>query len=251
MPPLTLHIAIARSVAERLRDNVLDDERGSLYLGSTAPDIRVITRWDRSRTHFFDLEELDEQDGVSKFFAAHPALSQPAKLTPETAAFVAGYLTHLVMDETWINMVYRPHFGRSSPLGGSLKANVMDRALQFSLDSDRRNDAELVAHVTKSVACHELGLEVGFIDLDTLRRWHGVVLDMIAQAPDWERFRHGARRHLGDAEAQSDEFEELVRSLPDLVDETLRYLSPELVDTFMCEALDKSAASVREYFACA
>ena len=41
MPPLALHTAIAKDIADRLNLATLDDERGSLYLGSTAPDIRV------------------------------------------------------------------------------------------------------------------------------------------------------------------------------------------------------------------
>jgi hypothetical protein len=251
MPPLTIHIATARGVAERLNVGLLDDGRGNLYLGSTAPDIRVITRWDRARTHFFELDEFGEQDGIGKFFAAYPALAQAGAVSRQTAAFVAGYLTHLVMDETWIKMVYRPRFGADSPLGGGLKANVMDRAIQFSLDRDRRNDSELVAHVTECVARCDLGLDVGFIDADTLKRWHEVVLEMIGTEPDWERFRHGARRHLGgDAVAQAEEFEELVKSIPDLVDETLRYLSPEFVEEFMCESLDRSLSAVREYLLC-
>jgi hypothetical protein len=249
MPPLTIHIATARSVAERLGHAPLDDERGNLYLGSTAPDIRVITRWERSRTHFFDLDEFGEQDGVDNFFAAYPALRESAVVSPQTAAFVAGYLTHLVMDETWINMVYRPRFGADSPLGGGLKANVMDRAIQFSLDRDRRNDSELVAHITECVARCDLGLDIEFIDAETLKRWHEVVLEMVGTAPDWERFRHGARRHLG-GESRAEEFEELVGSIPDLVDETLRYLSPEFVDEFMCESLERSLGVVRGYFSC-
>ena len=44
MPPLALHTAIAKNVADALRLSALDDERGSLYLGSTAPDIRVMTK---------------------------------------------------------------------------------------------------------------------------------------------------------------------------------------------------------------
>ena len=59
MPPLGLHTAVAKEVADRLRHRLLQDEAGSLYLGSTAPDIRIITRWERERTHFFDLSCFD------------------------------------------------------------------------------------------------------------------------------------------------------------------------------------------------
>jgi hypothetical protein len=250
MPPLVLHTAIAKNVADELRISLLDSERGSLYIGATAPDIRVVTRWERARTHFFDLNNFDEQDGVAAFFEAYPALAGGAIEAP-TRAFVAGYLTHLVMDERWINSVYRPYFGERSPLGGDLRANIMDRALQFSMDCDRRGDAEFMAHVVGAVARCDLAFDIGFIDTETLGQWQRVITDMMNRTPDWERFRHGARRHLGYGESDGAEFEEMVRSIPELVDQTLRYLTVARVDDFLNDAEERSLAAVREYLVCA
>jgi hypothetical protein len=249
MPPLVLHTAIAKNVADRLRLHVLDDERGSLYMGATAPDIRVVTRWERQRTHFFDLNNFDEQDGVAAFFEAHPALA--GRIEGPTRAFVAGYLTHLVMDERWISSVYRPYFGERSPLGGDLRANIMDRALQFSMDCDRRADPGFMAHVVDAVARCDLAFDIGFIDQETLAQWQRIITDMMNRTPDWDRFRHGARRHLGYGETDGAEFEEMVRSVPDLVDQTLRYLTVERVEDFLNDAEERSLTAVREYLACA
>src|SRR5574341_30872 len=242
MPPLVLHTAIAKNVADSLRLGFLDDERGSLYLGATAPDIRVVTRWERARTHFFDLNNFDEQDGVAAFFEAYPSLAGGC-IEPPTRAFVAGYLTHLVMDERWINSVYRPFFGERSPLGGDLRANIMDRALQFSMDCDRRQDSEFMAHVVDAVARCGLAADIGFIDAESLRQWQDVVTDMMNRTPDWDRFRHGARRHLGYSETDGEAFEEMVRSIPDLVDETLRYLTVNRVEDFLRDAEDRSRST--------
>jgi hypothetical protein len=251
MPPLTLHTVIAKGVAERLRRRVLDEERGNLYLGSTAPDIRVITRWERERTHFFDLAEFDEQSSVVGFFQANPHLAVAAKLQSPTVAFTAGYLTHLVMDETWINTMYRPFFGERSPLGGDVRANIMDRALQFSLDRDRRADTVLMAHVLDAVARCDLQLDIDFIDDDTLRRWRDVVMDVVQHPPDWERFRYIASRHLKAAGVDSPEtFREFVRELPDMVEETVRYLTPERVKAYLEESMTQSLEAVKEYLEC-
>ena len=251
MPPLVLHTAIAKNVADSLRLGPLDEERGSLYMGATAPDIRVVTRWERARTHFFDLNNFDEQDGVAAFFEKHPSLSEIGSLAAPTRAFIAGYLTHLVMDERWISTVYRPYFGERSPLGGDLRANIMDRALQFSMDCDRRGDAAFMAHVVDAVARCDLAFDIGFIDADSLRRWQEVVTDMMNRTPDWDRFRHGARRHLGYSESDGEAFEEMVRSIPDLVDETLKYLTLQRVEDFLEDAERRSAAVVKEYLQCA
>lgn len=252
MPPVCLHTAIAKDVADRLCLPVLDDERGSLYLGSTAPDIRILTRWERQRTHFFDIHCFEEQSSVSAFLEANPALAKPASLDPSTVAFVAGYITHLVMDETWINTVYRPFFGERSPLGGTLRANIMDRALQFSLDSERRSDKELMRHVLEAVMRSGAEPGIGFIDGETLRRWHEIIVGLVSSEPDWDRFRRGARRHLQEFGLDvGDELEELTRSLPDLVEESLRYLSRERVQAFLEASLRACLEAAKEYLECA
>ena len=251
MPPLGLHTVVAKEVGDRLRYHVLDDERGNLYLGSTAPDIRVITRWERGRTHFFDLSNFDEQSGVAGLFSAYPRLRETGGLGAGTVAFMAGYVTHLVMDELWINTIYRPFFGVRSPMGGDLRANIMDRAIQFSLDRQKRVDRELMAHVLDEVARSDLALEIDFIDGKTLHRWKEVILDVVNSSPDWERFRKIADRHLREAGIESPEqFKEFLRSLPDLVDETWRYLTEERLREFMDLSVEHGVGAVKEYLEC-
>jgi hypothetical protein len=251
MPPLTVHTAIAKQVVDRLGVAFLDNQRGNFYLGSTAPDIRVITRWERERTHFFDIHKFEDQNAVGALLENNPSLAHPSALRESTTSFVAGYITHLVMDEGWITSVYRPFFGERSQLGGGLRANVMDRALQFSMDSERRHDRDLMLHVMNEVACCDLDLEVDFIDMDTLREWHGFVAKLAEQMPDWDRYRAGARRHLERTGVEvTDEFEQLMDSLPELVDETLRYLTPERVDAYVEDSLGACVESVKAYLQC-
>ncbi len=251
MPPLALHTLVAKQVADCLRLPLLDDERGSLYLGATAPDIRVITRWERQRTHFFDLSSFDEQSGVAGFFGANPGLASPGRLSARTAAFVAGYVSHLIMDEKWISAIYRPFFGERSPLGGSLRANIMDRALQFSLDADARSNQDVMLHVVEAVAGADLDLDIDFIDRETLRRWHEVIIEFVNRPPDWQRFRDRWKRHLGEAGFASEgELEELARSLPELVDEALRYLTPARVAECIQGSVEGCLAAVKEYLKC-
>ena len=184
MPPLAIHTSIAKQMADGLTLAALDDERGNVYLGATAPDIRVITRWERQRTHFFDIHNFDDQHSVDAFFASNPTLSESAGLDGRTQAFIAGYLSHLVVDEMWIGAIYRPFFGERSPLGGTLRANVMDRALQFSMDADARSDRDLMTHVFEAVTRCDLHLEIDFIDRDTLGEWQNVITDYVQGEPE-------------------------------------------------------------------
>jgi hypothetical protein len=156
------------------------------------------------------------------------------------------------MDELWINTIYRPFFGERSPLGGDVRANIMDRALQFSLDRRERIDRELMAHVLNEIARSDLALDVEVIDGETLGRWKDIILDVVNHPPDWERFRYIGSQHLRAAGIESPEqFQEFLQSLPDLVDETLRYLGEKRVREFMARSREESVGAVKEYLECA
>jgi transposase-like protein len=152
------------------------------------------------------------------------------------------------MDETWITQVYRPFFGERSPLGGRPWANIMDRALQWSLDLRGRSDAELVRHIVGELAQDEVALQVGFIDDETLRRWRQLVRELLEQPPSWDRFGRIASRYLKDAGIETAEaLEDFLRLLPDVAEEAVRYLSWERVQAFLDDSVARGLEAVRRY----
>lgn len=248
MPPLALHMGLAREMAGLLRHPTLEADLGAYYLGSTTPDIRVLTRWERERTHFFDLNQTEHQDGVEALFEANPNLADPALLNPSTAAFLAGYVSHLVMDETWIEYIYRPFFGVRSPLSGDVRANVMDRVLQYELDRRERSKKEVMEHVRQELASTALEVYVGFIDRDSLEQWRKVSLDVAGHEPDWQRFRLIAGRHLrafgvGTPEA----VDEFMKGVPQLLDEIIRHVGWDRIESFLHRSRTRSLEVIREY----
>ena len=248
MPALALHAAVASRIADQLRHRALDVDAGSLYLGATAPDIHILMGWERERTHFFDLRQLEEQSAVAAMFRAHPALARPAELSPSTEAFVCGYISHLVMDEIWINDVYRPFFGRSSPMAGDTRANIMDRAVQYDLDRQARTDRRAMSRVVKEIARPVPDLEVGFIDASALGRWRELMAESLNHSPDWERFRFFGGRALKTAGVETPAaFAEFVKTLPDLVAEASDYLSRERLDAFLERSLNEGREAIKEY----
>lgn len=248
MPPLALHIALARDVTRTLKDDRLRRETGTYLLGSTTPDIRVLLRCDRSITHFFDIHNLGEQSSVENLFAANPHLRDVGKLNDPTIAFLSGYLTHLVMDEEWINRIYRPFFGADSALGGDEQANVMDRVLQYELDRRCRLDPEVVEEIRRDIAKAVTDVAVGFLEQETLERWRAVTLDIVSQPPDWERFRFVASRHLRGAGLESPEaLDEFMQRIPDILQRTINHVSAERLGEFMEVSTRRATAIVREY----
>jgi hypothetical protein len=241
-------MAMARDVRERVSDGLLNARAGAYFLGATTPDIRVLTRWERERTHFFDLGVTEHQDSVALMFAAHPQLTEADKLTLESAAFVAGYIGHLALDETWIVQVYRPHFGQLSTLGGDANANIMDRLLQFELDRRRREEQETVTDIRQALECCSLDIDVGFLDSETLRRWLEVAIDQTRHPPDWERFRQVGSRHLKGAGIESAEaLEEFMARVPEVLERTIRHVSTAHVDAYLEQSVERAARIIEQY----
>ena len=248
MPPIFLHMAIARDIERLVGNPAVSDQVGEYYLGATTPDIRVLTRWDRARTHFFDLNVYEHQDSVATLFAEHPELASPEQLSPETVAFIAGYITHLCLDERYIYDVYRPYFGQQSALGGDLTANTMDRLLQFELDRQRREDTETASEIRESLEGCSLAIDVGFLDSDTLKKWLQVAIDQTRHPPDWRRFRHQGGRHLPGVNLESEEaLDEFLERVPELLQRTIDHVSTKQVDAYVEQATDTAAAQIRRY----
>jgi len=249
MPPPVLHMSLAKTLADALTLTDIDADRGAYYLGSTAPDIRAITRWDRERTHFFALDEFGHQDSVRSMFDAYPDLADRSKASPGTASFLAGYITHLVLDEGWISEVYRPLFGERSPLAGSERANVMDRVIQFEMDRRRREDRAEIDAMRADIVATALEVTVGFIDVETLQRWREVNLDFLEAPPTWERFRNVASRHLrAYGVTEPEHLETFMAEVPSVLRETVDHVGWDRVQAYLDASLARARAELRSYF---
>ena len=247
MPSLGSHMVRARVVAERLRLPEIEADRGAFYLGSTAPDIRVITRMDRNVTHFFELDDLGDQDSVAKMFAEHPVLATPNGLDVATTAFIAGYLTHLVLDESFISEVYRPHFGALSGQPEDPRANVLDRALQYELDRRDREDRDAMEQIRSAIASTRPPGGIPFIADEHLVEWVTVSEDVASHPPDFGRFRRMMTRHLERAGYALDEINTYCDEPTALVAEAFNVVNEERIGRFWHDAEERMTDRVRNY----
>ncbi|WP_322797341.1 zinc dependent phospholipase C family protein [Tepidiforma sp.] len=251
MPPITFHMVVARQVAIDLATEHLSPDSGHYLLGATSPDIRVLTRQDRFSTHFFDLNEHNHQDSVATFLETYGHLAAPERLNPETRAWAAGYISHLVLDEQYITGVYRPYFLQHHHLGGAIRANVMDRLLQFDLDRRFGSDPELKQSICAALSCTVEGIACGFIDSETLERWRQVSHDVAARNLDWDRARAMIANHLRLAGlSEGETMEHFLDSLPELLGETIAHITDSEIDAFVQRATDTARAAVERYLGC-
>jgi len=242
-------MVVARRIADELKEPDIDGARGPYLLGSTSPDIRVLTRQDRHSTHFFDLDGHDHQDSVASFLAEHGRYAAPDRLNAATRSWVCGYLTHLVMDEQYITEIYRKYFARHEELGGRIRANVMDRLLQFDLDRQHGNDPELRRNLCDALSFTVENIEVaGFIEPETLERWRKVTYDVAERTMDWERMRSMVSNHLRFSGLEEGEtLSSFLDSLPELLDATIAHVTDAEIEGFAQRATAAAARAIERY----
>jgi hypothetical protein len=182
---------LAYLAARRLESRVLNDNLGYFLLGSTSPDIRVITRRTREEYHFVELDFQQIGEGVESMFASHPRLRVPGALDYQTQAFMAGYITHLVADETWIVTMFRRYFGNPDVFSDDATGLVMDRAVQMELD--RRAWDTVIDNRSQLREATE-NIDIGFIPTQTLFEWRDWILNFLDRGFTWERLGFMARR---------------------------------------------------------
>jgi hypothetical protein len=182
------------------------------------------------------------------FFESYPELRDAKALPPRTAAFVGGYITHLVVDELWITDVYRPFFGSQSSLGGDAQANVIDRVLQYDMDLERQRDRETTAEIRAALLAGPVDVEVGFVDNAALGRWRDVAADMLARPPTWEFFRYLAGRFLRTGGVKTEqELEEFLKTVPDLLRRAREQVSDEQMRIAIDRMMTLSLRTLRDY----
>ena len=249
MPPICIHLSIAREAADMLHHPIIDQNLGSYLIGATFPDVHIIIAdSQREQTHFFDMEGKASESGVATLFKEYPNLACSENLDSSTKSFVAGYLSHLVTDEVWILDIYRPCFGVSSPLSQDPMANILDRLLQFELDCQERADRAKLEGIRVLVCDWEPRVRLDLIDIAALKRWQGVVCTATTREPNLAFFPHFARRFLLPRhKINPEQLEQFLSLLPAKVEWAIRYVTPERLTSFREKAISQSAVVAKEY----
>ncbi len=191
MPNPLTHIDLAYQAAQRLPDSSLERNIGHFLLGSTSPDVRAITQHSRQHYHFAPLDFDSVGEGVRNLFESYPGLRRRSELDENTGAFVAGYITHLVLDESWIVEMYRPFFGNRDVFGDGALGDVMDRATQLEMD---RLSESRVGEVGSRVTGASGSIEAELIPNDVLAEWRMFMSEYIDRGFSWDRLTFLAGR---------------------------------------------------------
>ena len=189
MPNLTAHLDLGLAIAEQLGNSTVERYLGSFLLGCTAPDIRVITKEAREETHFSSLYFENIGDGVRMMFQKYPSLVPIKQFNGPTRAFLAGYASHLVADETWVALFYRPYFGNTDIFPDLRWGKFLDRALQLQMDRSALKKPSFLRIVQQRLATAIVDVDVEFIPSDVLAQWRDWGEDMVQRPFTWDRLQ--------------------------------------------------------------
>ena len=136
MPNLPKHIQLAKLSSSKINLHIISKNIGYFLLGSTSPDMHVISKENREQYHFSTLSVNKIGTGVENILIKYPELKNIREQNSETQAFFAGYISHLIADEMWINKIFRPYFGNKSIYNDEIFGLLMDRAVQLDKDKE-------------------------------------------------------------------------------------------------------------------
>jgi hypothetical protein len=248
MPNLPMHIYLARQTAEALDWGYVQDYLGSCYLGSTAPDIRAMTRWDRERTHFAPLSVQDLGTGVRRMFELYPELADARRQSPASRAFILGYISHLVADEVWITTMYRPHFGAGNRITGTeVEAHIWDRALQLDMDRRVFGADGVISDAVNVIPSADDSVSLQFLEQAVLQEWRDWVIRFLGWDFSWERLKRALNRMYRDNDEVQQVVDRFLENLPASLERIYEEIPRRQVEAYQQRVLDESLIQVREY----
>ena len=248
MPNLPMHIYLADQVAEQLDRGYVFDHLGAYYLGSTAPDIRAMTRWPREQTHFAPLSVAEVGTGTSTMFRMHPELQED--MSPASRAFLAGYVCHLASDEVWITSVFRPHFDteeKSCLTGDQIEANIWDRAMQLDMDRQALPQISGDSHPEKWLACSDHNVSMPFFEEGLLGEWKDRVGRFQVWEFTWERLKGALNRLYRDDDDVRKTVEQFLEGMPRNMEALYEKVPEANVSAYQERALAATITQVREF----
>ena len=249
MPNLPMHIYLCQQVAVELDWGYAHDHPGAAYLGSTTPDIRAMTKWDRGRTHFSDLSVPAIGAGVQRMFELYPHLAGADNgLTPATRSFLLGYISHIVADEVWITTMFRPHFAPGNRITATdIEAHIWDRALQLDMDKSVLSDNGGLAAENAAIAAVAQMPALDFLQDELIDEWRGWVARLLGWDFTWERLKRALNRmYRDDAEVQQ-VVDGFLADVPRSLERVYEQIPPALIDDYRRRVIDETKIQAREF----
>jgi len=245
MPTPLVHVFVSQRILSRLAGApaamLLEPQAGDFFLGSTAPDAWSLGGVSRQQAHMVPVPMPADQQGARELLQHYPELRSPASLSPAKAAFVAGYMTHLMLDELWYHQIFIPFFGLDVPHPPLRRRLMLHNVLRLYLENQLEPMIE-PAH-SHALAQAKASYQLDFMPDHELRRWRDLIAEELqpgAQKRSVEVFASRLQVPPREMLALLDDDEELER-------EILCRLPESILDRVIDEGIRRGVILVMEY----
>jgi hypothetical protein len=219
---------------------LLARQRGPFVLGHTAPDVKTVSGQRREECHFYTVPRTSERPACDTLFDAYPSLAQADGLPRAQAAFVAGYVSHLLVDEIWLDDVFEHYFLQDwAPPRERL---FLHNVLRTWMDS--RDQGKLNGHIVQALREAEPDSWLPFVEDRHLRVWRDWLVEQLAPGRSMHTAEVFARR-MG---IQTGDVEAVARSPQQMEARVFRYFPRTALVSFRETAYMRSIALVDSYF---
>ena len=248
MPTPIEHLALAQQIlispalpAEvRVRLDGDPAVRGAYFFGHIAPDVQVVSRQPRESTHFFRVPPTDSRPGYLHMLDRYPWMGRPGQLPEAHAAFLTGYVSHLLLDEVWVREIF-PIFGPEQTWGDWHERLLLHNVLRTWLD--QRDLAQLRDGVGALLRGARPRRWLPFAADADLRRWRDLVAEQFEPGAPVRTVEIFARR----SEVPAEEFVALLD--PDVMRQRIfTHVSPARLERFYHQALAQTLDLTRRYW---
>lgn len=247
MPTPVMHLALAEEIlggdllspATRC---LLARQRGPFLLGHTVPDVQTISGQGREETHFYTIPRSTDRPAYEALFAAYPRLARAEMLSPTQAAFTAGYIAHLLLDEIWLDDIFLRYFMARewASLRERLFLHNVLRTWMDARDQRRLNGSVAVAlRETKPQGW------LPFVADEHLRAWRDWLVEQLAPAHSVQTAEVFARR-MG---VPVTEMEAILRSPGQMEERIFSRIPRAALQSFHDTGYERSVALIDQYLA--
>lgn len=246
MPTPFTHLRFALELKARLQLDVaaiLEAEQPAFLLGSIAPDVQTVSGQPRDATHFFHIPRRDARPAHQHLFEQHPALAQPRQMPAPQAAALSGYLTHLLLDEIWVQEIFEPVFGHRQSWGTFSERLYLHNALRSYVDEHDRRYLPLAIAASLHAARPDRWLP--FVGDDHLLHWRDLVAEQLTPGQAARTVEVFAERMGADPHALA----ALLASPEEMQRRVWARLPAEKLDMYYAAGLEQAADLLRAYWA--
>jgi len=247
VPNLATHITFANEL-NKSENLISNNDIGIYLLGSTTPDIRILTKEPREKYHFASLNFDNIGDGMNNMIQQYPLL-QDIPQANQLKPFLAGYFTHLILDETWITKIFRPLFGEKSDFKNNIYGRILDRAVQLKLEEEARFSFPPLLELIRNSNIID---DIPFIDSIILEKWQSWIVNFLDKPFTWDRLNFMAKKVASNQEINESLFisKKFLNNMPNSIEELELIVSPKEIFKFKKDSLKRGSSLIKEFLKC-